>query len=558
MKNLTLFLAAILFAGVISAQNIAGLNKVGDIPTKKNSTTLLANSSKSVTLTESFEGSTFPSTDWETTGTDVWSRNAEANANFAVDGEYYAICGKAGGYTDAQLRTPQITVGNNTVLTFLYASLNNKPGASNNLGYARLQMKYSTDKTTWTNLGDEISLIELDNFVWTEAIIDLSTIPAGDYYIAFSLTSDFNYQTYSAGIYLDMVQVHGLEDNDLAVINLENTKLVFAGETVNMKATVLNWGNTTQNNKTVTFKANDTEVGTATITSLDKLAKTTVEINWNTETADAYNLKAEVASDDGNTNNMYSLDLDVLAEGQLGEGFEDAFAFPPTDWEVVNNQWIHWDSNVSTHVQSYEETHQAACGQKGAYSDLKLATPKLVIDSDSKISFFARLMNSTNDSKTTIQMMYSEDKSTWTNIGDLIELTDFHTKYTVDLSTIPAGNYYLAFSGSSTFEDAQYGGFLMVDCVTGPMIYKDNAAIKDVKDVELTVYPNPAKENINIKSQENILNINVIDLAGRTVISKDVNTKSQAININKLNAGIYFVKVKTAKGEIVKKIEITK
>lgn len=557
MKNFTLFLAAILFAGVVSAQNIVGLNKIGDMPAKKNNTTLFANSSKSVVLTESFEEATFPSENWETNAEDVWSRN-ENPSTFAVDGDYYAICGKAGGYTDAQLRTPQVTVAGNSVLTFNYASLNNKPGAANNIGYAKLQLKYSTDKTTWTNLGSEISLIELDNFVWTEGIIDLSTIPAGDYYIAFSLTSDFDYQTYSAGIYLDMVQVHNLEDNDLDVINLENTKLVFSGNQVSLKATVLNWGNTTQENKVVTFKANDTEVGTATITSLAKLAKTTVEVNWTSTEAATYTLKAEVAEDDGNTNNSYTQELIVLTEGQLGEGFEDAFAFPPTNWEILNAEWIHWDSNESAHVQSYEETHQAACGQKGAYSDLKLATPKLVIDANSKINFYARLMNSTAESKTTIQLMYSEDKTTWTNVGDLIELTDAHKKYTVDLSSIPVGNYFLAFSGSSTYADEQYGGFLMVDMVTGPMIYKDDSSVEDAKTVAMDIYPNPAKDNVNIKSEENILDITVIDLAGRTVITTKENTKNVQLNTNKLSAGVYFVKIKTAKNEVIKKIEIAK
>ena len=73
----------------------------------------------------------------------------------------------------------------------------------------------------------------------------------------------------------------------------------------------------------------------------------------------------------------------------------------------------------------------------------------------------------------------------------------------------------------------------------------------------LRIFPNPTKSELRIESGDlKIENIQVFDLAGKLVSSFSVPSQSQAtvINISHLTNGIYFLKLKTDKGELIKKV----
>jgi hypothetical protein len=70
-----------------------------------------------------------------------------------------------------------------------------------------------------------------------------------------------------------------------------------------------------------------------------------------------------------------------------------------------------------------------------------------------------------------------------------------------------------------------------------------NAALSVAPQVYFTLYPNPTNDVLNVILNTNILEIEVLDLAGR-VLLKNVNTSS--ISTKSLLAGIYVIKIKTA------------
>ncbi len=62
-------------------------------------------------------------------------------------------------------------------------------------------------------------------------------------------------------------------------------------------------------------------------------------------------------------------------------------------------------------------------------------------------------------------------------------------------------------------------------------------------DNSLTIYPNPAQNNIIVDATENIKSITILSIKGKTVKSVLGNqTKTQRIDVSTLDAGIYFVK----------------
>ena len=71
----------------------------------------------------------------------------------------------------------------------------------------------------------------------------------------------------------------------------------------------------------------------------------------------------------------------------------------------------------------------------------------------------------------------------------------------------------------------------------------------------LNIYPNPAKDEIRISSNERIEEVTVYNVNGQQTIaiSQQLSANSCTINIANLNSGIYIVKINTEKGNIVKR-----
>ncbi len=85
------------------------------------------------------------------------------------------------------------------------------------------------------------------------------------------------------------------------------------------------------------------------------------------------------------------------------------------------------------------------------------------------------------------------------------------------------------------------------------------ASVDQPNEVEISVYPNPASEIININGlsgSDNIV-VNIIDLQGRTVLSNRVNGSNNSIDINNLSPGHYLIQITQDEEEsIIKKLTI--
>ncbi|MDG1477304.1 MAG: T9SS type A sorting domain-containing protein [Vicingaceae bacterium] len=76
-------------------------------------------------------------------------------------------------------------------------------------------------------------------------------------------------------------------------------------------------------------------------------------------------------------------------------------------------------------------------------------------------------------------------------------------------------------------------------------------------DQEFSIYPNPAKENISLSLRNSINTLQVIDVAGRILISKNnLSHGVHTIRINELNEGIYFVRTSNENEIKVKRLII--
>lgn len=83
------------------------------------------------------------------------------------------------------------------------------------------------------------------------------------------------------------------------------------------------------------------------------------------------------------------------------------------------------------------------------------------------------------------------------------------------------------------------------------------AGVNDALASQLSVYPNPANNVINIANAENILvnGVEIVDLNGRTIKSSKFDGVANAeINVSDLASGVYMMTISSDKGTITKKI----
>ncbi len=122
------------------------------------------------------------------------------------------------------------------------------------------------------------------------------------------------------------------------------------------------------------------------------------------------------------------------------------------------------------------------------------------------------------------------------------------TNTTVAVAYTTAGSYtttLVAYNADETRTDT----LTLSVTVTDPVAVEENAIS------EISVYPNPTSSIINIAA-EGMQNITIIDMTGRVVMSKDVNSNFETIDANGFAKANYMVRIATADGIVVKNIVV--
>ena len=176
-------------------------------------------------------------------------------------------------------------------------------------------------------------------------------------------------------------------------------------------------------------------------------------------------------TDPNNDNDTAFASYDVIGVGQVVEDFEGS-TFLPVGWSETNNAmaWMH-----SAPGDWYTLNGQSAA----LFQDLnspeeKLIMPKMTVDGNDSLVFYARGGNGTSgNGYSKVVLKYTDDISgggTWTDVGDTIHLNfDAGTRFVRDLSAIASGDYFFAFSCTSTYDNPGFNSATVVDDIMGPV-----------------------------------------------------------------------------------------
>lgn len=78
--------------------------------------------------------------------------------------------------------------------------------------------------------------------------------------------------------------------------------------------------------------------------------------------------------------------------------------------------------------------------------------------------------------------------------------------------------------------------------------------LSDFNQLEFDYFPNPATDHITVNANSIINSVQLYDMQGRVLVSKNSNTTQATLDISGYSNGVYFLKVNSANGEKTKKI----
>lgn len=84
---------------------------------------------------------------------------------------------------------------------------------------------------------------------------------------------------------------------------------------------------------------------------------------------------------------------------------------------------------------------------------------------------------------------------------------------------------------------------------------ESGVAISENIDNVISIYPNPTKAYLNIEA-ENMTHISIANTLGQIVFDKAVDSDMEAIDMTQYNSGVFFVRITTENGVVVKRVSL--
>ncbi|MEM1216922.1 MAG: T9SS type A sorting domain-containing protein [Bacteroidota bacterium] len=78
----------------------------------------------------------------------------------------------------------------------------------------------------------------------------------------------------------------------------------------------------------------------------------------------------------------------------------------------------------------------------------------------------------------------------------------------------------------------------------GSVVIGDQASsVNDLAALDVTYFPNPVQDVINLRAQDELEAISILNLSGQEVLSRNLNSTHEAVDIANLPAGMYVMRV---------------
>jgi hypothetical protein len=125
----------------------------------------------------------------------------------------------------------------------------------------------------------------------------------------------------------------------------------------------------------------------------------------------------------------------------------------------------------------------------------------------------------------------------------------------LELATLPQGIFGGTIKQFKFSNDLNNGANLPLIYVSNLYFYADStASVGEIQDFELSLYPNPATDIVNINTSISIDNVRLYDLTGRIVMEANPKKESFDLDVTDLSKGVYLVKLSAGNKEATTKL----
>jgi len=607
MKKFTLLVPVLMLClGVLAQQrqtSVIELNKKDDLKLDKKSHVVSSNTTKSKAyiFSEGFEESSnsaegiLPtgwtvkrSTTMEGAQSDVasdaypWFRNSAdyhlytSYANYIRSGEaslmiYWNLPNPS--FTWAI--SPEISVpsGTNPIYMTYYHWYNNAD--DDGWWYTNYYIRVrEVGQETWTTvqsfLGphEETESPEYQNYFDLPLNVDLSAYAGKNIQFAFVYEFTDGWQ-----LAIDDITIYEIPNNDFSI----DDALVYPyfaltpDSVVTIYATV-NCNGLTEGQPTVYLKVNGVDESSVQVsTDLFYGESEDVELTFSPTGSGKFVFDLYLAEDEISENNTFKDSVNVYQAVTLAEDYENIdwtdpenpeVIFPPAGWTQTENE-RDWDW---TSTYAIDRSVSARCAQMNGDPVAWLKSPKVTFQEVNsrrpvKLTFWTSGVNNSLTvsevllGHSTMIVKYSTDAETWTDLftfewDDPAKNSPLY--HEIDISEIPLGEYYFAFTTTSTFDYSSggttYYSHAIIDNV---LIYEDGGtSVVSPTLINLSAYPNPFDSYITINNPSMVNRVVITNLLGQKVL--DIKTNgAQQIETASLPTGIYLVSFEVANGESV-------
>jgi uncharacterized protein YunC (DUF1805 family) len=89
--------------------------------------------------------------------------------------------------------------------------------------------------------------------------------------------------------------------------------------------------------------------------------------------------------------------------------------------------------------------------------------------------------------------------------------------------------------------------------------FQEIVSVGDLQINEISIYPNPASQVVNVRGNEPVLAVTLFSITGQMIVNKtNLNDDLVQISVSGLETGIYLLRIQTSNGFITRRIEIVR
>ena len=265
------------------------------------------------------------------------------------------------------------------------------------------------------------------------------------------------------------------------------------------------------------------------------------------------NLDAEIQFfDNGNQIWSPSLDYVILTNGtnQFAWNIDPNSGFNPTTNMVIKVT----DGNTTIYATSDEFELVTASTPTLSADQASIVFPNTIIGNTSGKGITIVGVALTNN--VTLSLTQANDFKIW---------DDANSQWVTNFSVSPNSgnlNTYLNIEFTASTNGTSLDTLVIestgATTILVPLSANAVTGINDITDNSINIFPNPnnGNFNINLESTPTNANINIYNMSGRVVLTKQLNSIENNIQLNNTNADVYFVKITNNNKLIIKKIVV--